>query len=50
MEITKKGLQIMTISAIILASTMIQWPPFQICLIVVLAAILIKNGGDVRKF
>jgi hypothetical protein len=40
----------MTISGLILASAMIQSLPFQLFAIIVIGAILIKNGGDVRKF
>lgn len=50
MEITKKGIQIMTASAMILATSAIQCPLFQLFAIVLVAALLIKNGGDVRKF
>ena len=50
MEIAKKGIQIIMISAMLLATSAIQYPLFQLFAILVVAAILIKNGGDVRKF
>ena len=38
------------ISSIILATTMIQWPPFQVAGIVLVAFVFIMKCGDVRKF